>query len=633
MKKQRHQPPDKRPIILAATLLLSCGLLWFTVPHVMALVKQWRASCPQETAAALAGKNQGASLRGNIYDRHGSAMAVSLPLFSVYVKPVELLVNRKQTAFLATALKIAPDTLERQLKSERCVVWLARYISPQIAEEIRQQQIRGLYLISEPQRYYPQGKIGSHVVGCFKDGHGLAGIEFSLDQVLQSSESNGGLADSILSPVPHDKKNRQVILQLDAGLQKVVVKRLAVLREKTAAAAIWGVVMQPDSGAVLAMASLPAYDPNRFWEFSEDTLVNRAVESRLSIGSLTALFSLAEALDSGKSPDGTNGASWTGKRSGGWQKSEAGDFVSDSLGRLLALAPGTSLPKIDKFFQTGLPKTLKSGAAGAGRQEKPATGDRLSTLQLLSGFSSLLNGGRVPQPQLVREICEGGRKARQEKRPSAPEVLHPETSGILRALLTSGGSAPILFCSLREKEGKDRKTDPEQKQAQVPHETTPRDNPFDAVMLGYLPGKKGDCVLAIVLQDGSDAAHFRLESYQATARAILRKSVSVLAAAPVSPNASRLRVNVDAAYASWCTIQEKVADKEQRAEPTKKDLMPKVTGLSLRKALHILQPMGRSFSIKGSGVVVVQNPKPGRPLKNDRINLRLQPDTGSIRSM
>ncbi len=97
--------------------------------------------------------------------------------------------------------------------------------------------------------------------------------------------------------------------------------------------------------------------------------------------------------------------------------------------------------------------------------------------------------------------------------------------------------------------------------------------------------------------------------------------------------ASSLRVDVEAAYDRWQAIQEKVADKELRAVPAKVEVMPQVTGLSLRKALHLLQPMELPFSIKGSGVVVAQHPKPGASLKEGRISLRLQPDAGSIRSL
>ncbi|MEJ2688541.1 MAG: penicillin-binding transpeptidase domain-containing protein [Deltaproteobacteria bacterium] len=632
MKKQRHQSSEMRPILLAAALLLFCGL-WFIVPQIFALVAGGGTPCSKDKTGDEVSTNPGLMLRGNIYDRRGIPLAISLPLFSVYVKPVELQADRKQVDFLAAALKIAPESLEKQLKSERCVVWLARYIPPRIAEEIRQKQIRGLYLISEPQRYYPQGKIGSHVVGCFKDGHGLAGIEFNLDQVLQISEPVAGLAAPFLSPMTHAKKNRHVILQLDTGLQKMVAIKLAELQKKTSATAVWGVVMEPSSGAVLAMVSLPAYDPNRFWEFSEDTLVNRAAENRFSIGSLAGLFSLAEALDSGKGLGETGGSTGFGK-SDELQKSEADDFVSDSLGRLLSLAPAASLTELNKFFQAGSPQAAKAEAAVSAQQDKQAFREEVSALQLLSGFSSLVNGGRVPQPRLVWEICNCEGKAPDGKEAPVSEVLKPETSGILRALLNSGGSGSLLFCSLREKGGHEQNNGPE-KGDRVTQETTPRQGiPFDAVVLGYLPGKKGDCVLAIVLQDGDNAFGFRKKSWQGVANAILKKSVGVLAAGPVSLTASNFRVDVEAAYARWRRIQEKVADdKDQRSVPAKKELMPKVTGLSLRKALHILQPLELPCSIKGSGVVVAQHPKPGMPMGRGRISLRLQKDVGVIRGM
>ncbi|MEJ2691032.1 MAG: penicillin-binding transpeptidase domain-containing protein, partial [Deltaproteobacteria bacterium] len=413
----------------------------------------------------------------------------------------------------------------------------------------------------------------------------------------------------------------------------MVTRKLAELRKKTSAAALWGVVMAPASGAVLAMVSLPAYDPNRFWDFSEDTLVNRAAESRLPIGSLAGLFRLAEALDSGKGL-GETGGSTRFEKSDKWQKSEAGDFVTGSLVRLLALAPSGSLSEINKFFQAGLCQTSKAEVAAPAQEDRQAFRGEISALQLLSGFSSLVNGGKVPRPRMVREICDREGKSQAEKEPSASEVLKPETSGILRALLNSGGSGSALFCSLRER-GSDDQNNDSGIEDQAAQGTSPRQGiPFNAVTLGYLPGKKGDCVLAIVLQDGDNVFGFRMKSWQVVADAILKKSVSVLAASPVSMTASSLKVDVDGAYARWQKIQEKVADdKDQRSVPAKKELMPQVTGLSLRKALHILQPLELQYSIKGSGVVIAQHPKPGTPLGRGRISLRLQTDVGVIRSM
>lgn len=635
MKKQRRQTSDKKPILLAAALLLFCGL-WLVVPKISALVAG-RPPATKSKRERVVSRVMGPILRGNIYDRRGTPLAISLPLFSIYVKPVELRANRRQVALLAAALKMAPDSLQKHLKSERCVVWLARYISPRVAEEIRRLQIRGLYLVSEPQRFYPQGKTGSHVVGCFKEGHGLTGIEFSLDQVLQGAESGLGLAGPVLASAHPAQKDRHVILQLDTGLQKMLAKRLAGLQRAASAAAVWGVVMQADNGAVLAMASLPTYDPNRFWEFSEGALVNRAAESKLAIDSLAGLFNLAEILDSGKSPKGIgdSGGSSKGEQ---WHRSPAGDFVSGALWRMLALAPAGFSPNINKFFQAGGAKSAKGVTAEAAQESTPGAGDKVSALQLLSGFASLVNGGRVPTPRLVRAVYGGMGEVRAEKVSPGPAVLKPETSGILRALLRSGGSR-LLFCSLQEN-GSEAQNKESNGTAQRPpsQETIPGQNShFNAVMLGYLPGRKGDrkgdCVLAMALQDGSNAAAFRLQGWQGAAAAILKKSVRDLAAAPAPLTASSLRVDIAAAYTRWRTIQEKVAQRDLPEVPSKKKVMPKVTGLSLRKALHILQPIKLPFAIKGSGVVIAQYPKPGMLVRSGRINLRLQPDTAAIRSM
>lgn len=637
MRKQRQQPSGKRPVLLASALLMLCG--GFFVPRIFALVTDWHTPHPANAERTVRPENTGKMIRGNIYDRRGTPIAVSLPLASIYVKPVELSINREQLAFLEAVLKLGSGSLEKQLKSERSVVWLARYISPQIAEEIRQQKIPGLYLISEPQRYYPEGETGSHVVGCFKDGHGLSGIEFSLDQVLQSSEQGAAQADRVLSPFePREaEESKHVILQLDLGLQKIVEKKLAQLQKRASAAAAWAVVMQPDNGAVLAIASRPTYNPNRFWEFSEEALVNRAEQSNLAIGSWAGLFKLAELLDKGDSLGEIGGSIDGNKKSDEWRKGIAGDFVSDSLWRLLAHVPAAPVREDNKFFSIRKRSTFETGALARddGKDEGPR--DKISTLQLLSGFSALVNGGRLPTPQMIKAVCDREGASSEKIKTKQTVVLKPETSGILRALLTADQSGFVLLSSLREKEIERQEDSADnEKLSPAAKEAGPgSDGLFDAVMLGYSSGRKGDTVLAVVLLDGSNAADFGGKGFALAGEEILRKSAKTVAVDIQPLDVPALQVDLGAAYDSWQAIQEKIAKKEDSKGkvPARKESMPQVIGLSLRKALHILQPLGLSFSIEGSGVVVVQKPKAGELLKNRTVTLRLKQDAGSIRSM
>ena len=198
------------------------------------------------------------TLRGSIYDRSGRVLAVSHAAKSLYANPRELqdpdgLANR-----LAPLLNTPVDTLRIRLKAPGSFVWLKRSLEPaeysRVAEFVRQEKVRGLDFIAESRRVYPQDQLAAHVLGFVgTEDKGLAGIELSMDAVL---------------------KGQSLYLTLDSELQAAVERSLDEALARTEARSVSMIVMNPQTGEVLAMASRPAFNPNAFFRYPEQAWRN-----------------------------------------------------------------------------------------------------------------------------------------------------------------------------------------------------------------------------------------------------------------------------------------------------------------------------------------------------------------------
>jgi cell division protein FtsI (penicillin-binding protein 3) len=227
--------------------------------------------------------NASPSGRAEIIDRNGLLLATSLATPSLYADPQAVLDPVDAARKLATVLPdLSEPELIAKLATDRRFVWVKRNLTPRQKYEVNRLGIPGFYFQREERRFYPQGTAAAHVLGYTDvDGRGIAGIEKSFDEVLRS----GG---------------QPVQLSLDVRLQQIVRDSLLESIEEFKAIGAAGLVMDVRSGEVLAMVSLPDYDPNQPGGLSEEQQFNRATLGVYEMGSTFKLFNHAMALDSGK---------------------------------------------------------------------------------------------------------------------------------------------------------------------------------------------------------------------------------------------------------------------------------------------------------------------------------------------
>lgn len=225
------------------------------------------------------------SARADIVDRNGVVLATNLKIESLYADPVRVL-DPEETA--QQLVRVLPDLVEAELveklKGKRRFVWIRRKLTPRQVWEVNALGLPGLAFQEEEERVYPQGRLAAHVLGFTDpDGRGLAGVEHFFDERLASLEN----ADMPLQ------------LSLDVRVQHALTDEINRAMERFSAKGAAGLVMDVETGELLAMASLPDFDPNHQAAASPDALFNRVSQGVYELGSTFKAFTVAMALEAG----------------------------------------------------------------------------------------------------------------------------------------------------------------------------------------------------------------------------------------------------------------------------------------------------------------------------------------------
>ena len=251
--------------------------------------------------------------RGMITDRNGATLALSAPTESLYAMPsgMEEMPTAEQLEKLSAIADVPVEVLKNKLsKKDKGFIYLKRQLSYEKAEEIKALGIKGIAFQKELKRHYPMGNLFAHVIGFTNiDGKGQEGLELSREDSLRGEDgakvvlrdNKGNIVDSLDSPRNSVPKNGQdMILSLDQRIQTLAYDELnkAVAYHKAKAGAV--VVLDAQTGEILALVNSPAYDPNQPGSADSEQRRNRAVTDMIEPGSAMKPFTIAKALDSGK---------------------------------------------------------------------------------------------------------------------------------------------------------------------------------------------------------------------------------------------------------------------------------------------------------------------------------------------
>ena len=246
------------------------------------------------------------SRRNAIYDQRGRLLATSIKVDSAHVLPAKVSAPVKAAQQLAPLLDMSEKKILLKLQSSRSFIWLKRQLSPEVSQKIRQLQIPGIDFIEEYKRYYPFGNFAGPLLGFTGiDSQGLEGLEHEYHEELQGKknkyiiEQDGTHRIIPYSEHQHLKKIQQFTLHLtlNSSVQYFAEKALkSGIKEAQAQRGI-AIVMESQTGALLALANFPGFDPNHFQQFPRTHYLNYAISSGFEPGSILKLITIATAME------------------------------------------------------------------------------------------------------------------------------------------------------------------------------------------------------------------------------------------------------------------------------------------------------------------------------------------------
>lgn len=433
--------------------------------------------------------------RGAIYDCNGNALAISVATDSVYINPkiVREADERKDATkrqdkqdvidSLATILELNAEEVAEKIEKNASFVYIKRHITDEQAETLKTLNYTGVYFLEESKRAYPKGTLASHVIGFAGiDNQGLNGIELQYDDVLLGTPGKFLVEyDGAGNEVPHAAENyipsepgSDVYLTIDETIQYIVERELKEVVTEQNASKATAIMMEVKTGAVLAMANYPDYDPNHYGDVDSSLWTNFAVNGLYEPGStfkiLTTAMALEERVTTADEGFYCPGYQYIGKmrmrchkKAGHGLESFAQGVANSCNPVFVTVSERIGMEKFYDYLDAfGMTKTTGITLPGETNSlivpEKSAVpydlasmaigqSNAFTPLQMITAISAVANDGYLMQPYIVEKIVSQDGKTVTETQPKVVrQVISADTSreasAILETVVSSGTGRP-----------------------------------------------------------------------------------------------------------------------------------------------------------------------------------------------
>ena len=561
-----------------------------------------------------AGKNNTREIRrGTIYDSLGNELAISKESASVGIRPRELLDVRKTADLLSPIVHIPPPKIVDLIQdhAKKKFFWLKRKIDMGLAQHLKKMKLSGVHIRIEPSRYYPNQHLASNLIGFVDiDNQGLGGVEFQYNDILTSSFEN--------SRIGHD-----VYLTIHSFLQYQLEKQLNETMNRTGSKSAIGIISETNTGRVLAMASLPNFNPQNIRNTLPQQRKNRTIHSVYEPGSTFKIFTLAALVENYLIKQnerffcpGYIKRNGFRIRCGGVHKAlNMKEVIKSSCNAGIIEAalrmPAEEYYKIIKKF--GFGKLTEISLSGESRgilrnYSKWDTSLKMSIpighgiavtpVQMITAANSIANGGQLLKLHVVDKIMTANgklifRSVPQERNRTISTRTSKQVLKYLQAVTEEGGTGSLANLELSHikaagKTGTSTKSD----------STGYFKDKYQASFLGFFPAEKPKITMFILFDEPTPDIHQGGLIAAPVFRKVLRKTFSLVYPGKVHQVVKMPLLNFD--------------EDQEKVKPNK---MPNLIGRSKKDVLRLL---GKYYSgkhtIKGHGYVLRQTPK-----KNTRI--------------
>jgi len=472
-------------------------------------------------------------LRGEILDRNGFKLAVDETSFDVYAHPKYYDYSPSELADkLLPYIGGEKKTLEKTLSSDDSVILVKKAISRKSADAIRAMGLREISLEVKNKRAYPQGSLAAHVLGYYNaDADVAAGVEYIAKDKLEYVDKsityektpNGDLIYN-LSTNPEDVsapiKGKTLTLTIDSAVQHICEKYLYKSMQKTGAIRGAVIVMEPNTGEVLALAVYPYYNPNNYQKYSLLELKNWALTDVYPPGSTFKIITVASAFINGKINKYSKILD-TGKIKIGWWEIQNYDYVPGKAPGLIDLvylfqhssnvASVKVAQKMDdqefydtlEMFNFGQKTGIDLPAESAGILPKPKNwdsathgsmgygyGTSVTAIQMAAAVSAIANGGLWITPHIIKYSPEEAAQKLIKRRIMTPEMSRDLTDILAESIDKSRSIVKMKDFRIAAKTGTSRR---------------PKDNGVGYTnkmytsMVGYLPASDPKILIYVVI--------------------------------------------------------------------------------------------------------------------------------------
>lgn len=566
--------------------------------------------------------------RGDILDRNNTYLATSIETDSVYIRPRQIQKPKKFARQVSQNTNLKYDAVLNLCLSNRPSAWLSRLADEDTINQLKKLNIEGVGFLKEPKRVYPNGHLLGQVLGFTDiDSKGIEGIEYYMDSVLAGNplkiqfKKDAKRRQILNKPVNIDSTSgSEIQLTIDSKIQNIVENELKNGIIKNGAESGMAVAMDPNTGQILAMASYPFFNPNRFTEFPEQFIRNSPIWHLFEPGSTLKIFLVAAAIEEGVAESHSTYHCENGKRKIGSKiirdiRPHDTLTVSETVqvsSNICASKIGEKLGKINFYnylkdfgFGKKLDVDLPGESTGillSSSKWGPielatisfGQGIAVTSLQLASALSAIANGGYLMKPYIVNNVISPDGTIFEQKKPEVlKKVISYDTAIELSSILYSvvengtGKKARIKGYKVAGKTGT----------AQIPDLKLGgyHKNKYNSSFIGFAPVYDPEITLVIVVNNPKKSIHGGSVAAPIF-RAILEKTLL---------------------YLGVPTNNDFIGSK----------LMPDLTGKSKREILRWAENTGVNVKFKGSGFAVNQFPKVGKLIGDNTVcSLELKQD-------
>lgn len=518
--------------------------------------------------------------RGSILDRNGAILATTLESHSVFLRPKEFQRTPESLQFLRNTLEVSHEELSGKLSGRSGFVWLKRKVTPAKAELIAARNLKGVGIVSEQKRYYPNDSLACHVLGTVGlDNHGLSGIEQNLDSYLSGKpfvmdqlrdgkgrNISGSVLQKALSPENLDKEpTNSITLTLDRALQHIAEKEIRQGVEENRAERGMILIQNPRTGEILAMASYPSFDPNSFSKGMGSQkglqIQNPMIGKMFEPGSTFKVVTFSAALEENKLSPGEMINCEEGK----WKQN--GVTINDhepegviSAMEVMEKSSNIGTAKIgirvgkdamyqySRAFGFGTRSGIPMPGETDGLLREPSRWSKaslpsvsfgqevgVSAIQLINAFSAIANEGILMEPQIIKEL-EEARDGKLYKTTFEPRIVRQavsrETAKVMRNILKSvvergtGMMARIEGYSIAGKTGTAQKIDPATKRYSTSN--------YTSSFCGFVPAENPQ-ITCLVILDNPKRDYWGGSTAAPIFSRVVARAVNILGIPPQAP--------------------------------------------------------------------------------------------------